>query len=71
MSGPFDAPDGSRPETYLVTIQAVVPWVNTDPVDWDFAALLDWIGLYDSSEVTSVKMGPVPAKVKDHTGDKK
>ena len=54
MSGPFDAPQGSTPTTYRVTITTVVPQSNTDPADWDFETLLEHIRDHYWSEVDSV-----------------
>ena len=42
-SGPFSAPPGSTPETYAVTIRAIIPNAHTDPSLWDFDALLETI----------------------------
>jgi hypothetical protein len=41
--GPFAAPPGSTPETYAVTIRAIIPNAHTDPSLWDFGALLETI----------------------------
>ena len=54
MSGPFEAPQGSTPTTYRVTITTVVPQSNTDPADWDFETLLEHIRDHYWSEVDSV-----------------
>ena len=59
MPGPFDAPEGTTPETYLVTIQAVVPFVNTDPATWELHALLDLVGGSEQQlQVESVVLRP-------------
>jgi len=41
--GPFAAPPGSTPETYAVTIRAIIPNQHTDPSLWDFDVLLETI----------------------------
>ena len=41
--GPFAAPPGSTPETYAVTIRAIIPNAYTNPSLWDFDMLLETI----------------------------
>jgi hypothetical protein len=60
--GPYDAPEGSVPQTYQVTITTVVPSVNTDPSEWDLSVLLEFLHEHYWAKVKAVPM--VPAEVK-------
>lgn len=69
MTGPFDAPAGSKPTTYRVTITTIIPMVNTVPDEWPLETLLEYIRDHHWAEVEchAAHFEPAEDEGEDHT----